>query len=74
MAYSITDLCIGCTICSKNCPVNAIEGSLKQLHKINTKRCVSCGVCANVCPKAAILDDEAKVAVKLPKEKWKSPR
>lgn len=51
----ITDDCIGCTKCAKNCPVNCIEGSVKQLHVIETVDCIKCGVCKNICPVDAII-------------------
>lgn len=57
MSYSISDLCIGCTACARNCPVQAISGVPKAQHSVNAKRCVSCGVCGRVCPKGAVRDD-----------------
>ena len=47
------DGCIGCTICAKNCQFGAIEGTLKQPHKVNAA-CTGCGVCATKCPKKVI--------------------
>ena len=52
--------CIGCTICAKNCPVNAISateekaGNGRPIHAIDPKKCIKCGVCASKCPKGAI--------------------
>ncbi len=67
MSYKITDNCIGCTLCTKSCPVHAISGELKQQHIINPKRCVDCGVCGGVCPKASIIDNFGNVCSKVNK-------
>ncbi|WP_341533992.1 4Fe-4S binding protein [Sporosalibacterium faouarense] len=50
----ISDKCIGCTICAKNCPTNAIEGELKQAHEVIEEKCIGCGVCEKKCPKDAV--------------------
>ncbi len=73
MSYEITDNCIGCTICAKNCPVDAINGNIKEKHVINIKRCVECGVCGNVCPKSAVLTSTGEIAIKKQKKDWKKP-
>ena len=73
MSYRITNQCKGCTLCSKNCPVKAITGEVKQLHQIDPDRCISCGLCGKLCAFGAILDDRGVVAVKTPKEHWKKP-
>lgn len=73
MPYFITDSCIGCTACAKNCPVLAIDGKPKELHVVNIRRCVSCGVCARVCPKNAVLDGHGNPAQSVPRMKWPKP-
>ncbi|MBO5462608.1 MAG: NADH-quinone oxidoreductase subunit NuoF [Clostridia bacterium] len=51
----IPDLCKGCTKCARNCPVGAIEGSVKQVHTIDTAKCIKCGACIDNCPFKAII-------------------
>jgi Pyruvate/2-oxoacid:ferredoxin oxidoreductase delta subunit len=51
----INDNCIGCTICAKNCPVNAISGEVKKKHEVNQELCIGCSICAEKCPKDAIV-------------------
>lgn len=48
--YEILDKeCTGCTLCSKNCPQNAITGEAKKPHSIVQDRCIKCGICLEVC-------------------------
>ncbi|MBQ2759172.1 MAG: NADH-quinone oxidoreductase subunit NuoF [Clostridia bacterium] len=46
--------CRGCTLCSKKCPVNAISGSVKLPHSIDTSVCIKCGACFAACKFNAI--------------------
>ena len=46
--------CVGCTKCTKACPVSAISGTVKQPHVINQDLCTKCGACIEVCPFKAI--------------------
>lgn len=53
--YSIDpEKCKGCTLCAKKCPVNAISGSLKAAHNIDTAKCIKCGQCKDVCKFGAV--------------------
>ncbi len=52
--FDITDKCVGCTLCAKNCPVDAIEGAAKKQHKIDQDKCVKCGRCRDNCKFGAI--------------------
>jgi NADH-quinone oxidoreductase subunit F len=52
--YVVTDDCIGCTKCSKACPVDAIPYTPYEIHTINTEACVKCGLCVDECSFNAI--------------------
>ncbi len=54
-AYEIVaEGCDGCHACFKACPVDAIEGTIKELHVIHQDACISCGACFDVCPTETI--------------------
>ena len=55
LEFYITDKCIGCTKCAKNCPVSCIDGKVKERHVINTPECIKCGNCMEVCPVDAVI-------------------
>lgn len=48
------DKCKGCTLCARNCPVNAISGKVKEPHVINPAVCIKCGACMEKCRFGAI--------------------
>jgi NADH-quinone oxidoreductase subunit F len=49
--------CVGCTVCSKNCPVKCISGEVKKPHSIDQAACTKCGTCKAVCKFGAISVD-----------------
>jgi len=52
--YVVDDKCVGCTLCAKSCPVDAISGSVKEVHVIDIEKCVKCGKCLTSCNFGAI--------------------
>ena len=50
----VEDLCTGCTLCFRNCPVGAITGERRQPHFIDQSLCIKCGVCFEKCKFNAI--------------------
>ncbi len=42
--------CIGCTLCIKACPVDAIIGSSKRRHAVIAALCTGCELCIAPCP------------------------
>ncbi len=49
-----SNLCMGCSKCARNCPVNAISGKIKETFTIDAKKCIKCGACIESCAFKAI--------------------
>lgn len=49
ITYEIIEKCIGCGMCRRNCPTEAISGKVKELHVIDQDKCIKCGKCFEVC-------------------------
>ena len=50
----LKDKCVGCSLCKRNCPADAITGNLKESHEIDQTKCLKCGICFNNCHFKAI--------------------
>lgn len=51
IAYYIEpEKCVGCLLCLKSCPVEAISGERKKVHIIDQELCIKCGACFDICP------------------------
>ena len=61
--------CIGCTLCIKACPVDAILGAAKQMHTIIAEECTGCELCVEPCP----VDVITMIPIKKDITHWKWP-
>ena len=67
--------CIGCALCLKVCPTDAIVGANKYLHTVIAGDCTGCEKCLPVCPTDCIAmvprQDEA-IAPKAIATRWRA--
>jgi Na+-translocating ferredoxin:NAD+ oxidoreductase subunit B len=55
-------VCIGCTLCIRACPVDAIVGAAKRMHTVLADHCTGCGLCLPPCPVDCIVMTAARRA------------
>jgi NADH:ubiquinone oxidoreductase subunit F (NADH-binding)/(2Fe-2S) ferredoxin/NAD-dependent dihydropyrimidine dehydrogenase PreA subunit len=51
----LQDKCIGCDVCKRNCPSEAIIGEIRKPHQIIQEKCTKCGTCMRVCKFNAVV-------------------
>jgi electron transport complex protein RnfB len=69
LAYIDESRCIGCTICIRACPVDAIIGAAKVMHAILETQCTGCELCLEPCPMDCIHLRPANIVVD-PDSQW----
>ena len=69
VAIIIEQDCIGCTLCIRACPVDAILGATKQMHTVIAEECTGCKLCVDPCP----VDCIEMITVDETVETWRWP-
>jgi electron transport complex protein RnfB len=64
------DWCIGCTLCLKACPTDAILGGNKHMHTVIAAYCTGCELCIPVCPVDCIRMDPVDPPSAPPRTGW----
>ncbi len=74
MTHSITHTCVGCSVCMRVCPVEAIVGRPKERHRILPHICIGCGACGRICPHASVNDPQGTLAERIRiRSRWPRP-
>lgn len=56
LTYAVNPMkCMGCGLCAKNCPAQAIVGTVRKPHVIIPEKCIRCGMCISRCKFNAIV-------------------
>ena len=67
-AYTVTDSCVGCGICTKVCPAGCIHlEDRRPVHDL--KNCQACMACIHACPKLAI---QMTISEKNPRARYRN--
>jgi len=55
------EMCTGCSLCVKECPVDAIALNVDGLAELDEAECIRCGRCHDVCPQDAVRHDGERI-------------
>lgn len=56
--------CVGCGICIRECPVDAISMKEEKVE-IDMEKCIRCGKCHDICPQEAVRHDSEKIPLEI---------
>ncbi len=58
----VEEMCTGCRVCARGCPVDAIEGRKGEIHSVVHETCIRCGACFEACRFDAIRASSGRYA------------
>ena len=65
MPWIREELCVGCEICVRGCPVDAISLDENRKAVIDDDICIRCGRCHKVCPRDAVRHDSERISLEV---------
>ena len=65
MPWVNQELCIGCSLCVRECPVDAITMTTDTAAEIDDERCIRCGHCHGICPQEAVRHDGERIPLEV---------
>jgi ferredoxin len=73
MPNFITQDCKGCQLCTRICPVKAIQGTRKQRCIIDPRLCIECDACGRICTFSAVVDARGQTIPLIQPAAWSKP-